>query len=394
MAQSLTDILKNQTYAIIGINSGELTLFDLLICKRKGSKVEISQMHYKLTQEDLLKQVSSKMKVLLNIQGKSVVSKILGAHENVRKDFFLNKVSIDEFYSYVYSTEKANNTSVIRKDTFKGIIERLLPLKIHPIDYSIGPFVGALIMPLVKEKKVQVDSYLFYSENDITIVELNDENSVGSQIIEIDGTKFSPSVLPLFGTLINYLFPSERILYDVTVFEDNKKEDRYKKWFSYGVIAMIILSFTGLLTSYLLLDYYNNEYVRYESELYLKKENYNQLIELEKWWNQQQIIMEESGQLNDKFFSYYIYELGSSTPEDITLNSLKINPLIKGIKNKEKVDKELQVIEISGIAEHSKAVSLWLELLQKKSWVQKIEILNVGLDKGKKSEFIFRIIYK
>ena len=58
------------------------------------------------------------------------------------------------------------------------------------------------------------------------------------------------------------------------------------------------------------------------------------------------------------------------------------------------MDKELQVIEISGIAEHSKAVSLWLELLQKKSWVQKIEILNVGLDKGKKSEFIFRIIYK
>ncbi len=144
----------------------------------------------------------------------------------------------------------------------------------------------------------------------------------------------------------------------------------------------------------MLLNYYNDKYVSYESQLYNLNDTYNQVKKLESEKENKTKILQESGILNQNFLSFYMYRIVNSIPNNVGLNSLKVNPTQKKIKNFEKIIFETNTIIISGNSSSSMPINSWVKELKKEKWISKIEILDFSKSRNKKSEFTLKIVVK
>jgi Tfp pilus assembly protein PilN len=142
------------------------------------------------------------------------------------------------------------------------------------------------------------------------------------------------------------------------------------------------------------LNYYNDKYVSYESQLYNLNDTYNQVKKLESEKENKTKILQESGILNQNFLSFYMYRIVNSIPNNVGLNSLKVNPTQKKIKNFEKIIFETNTIIISGNSSSSMPINSWVKELKKEKWISKIEILDFSKSRNKKSEFTLKIVVK
>jgi len=159
-------------------------------------------------------------------------------------------------------------------------------------------------------------------------------------------------------------------------------------------MSMVVLFLATLLISYLLLGYYNDKYVAYEGQLYNLNDTYNQVKKLEQEKENKTKIVRESGILSQNFLSFYMYRIGNSIPDNVGLNTLRVYPLQKKIKNFDKIVLDTGIILITGTSDSSIQINSWVKDLKKEKWISKIEIMDFSKNRNKKNEFTLKIIVK
>lgn len=381
-------LFEEKTFVIIGIVFGEAVTYQILMAERTKEQLSISKSADANTFDDLKKIVGTNLPVLLHFSGKGLVSKKVAPTGNYLKEILFNGAT-DQFYTYTLF-EKANNfVSIGRKEVLDEQFAMFAAHKYKVVDYSIGPFVGTLAKGIIEQNTITLSDYGLDFDED-GLVDFTNEGDTDMKY-RLGEESLKSSEVTLLATLLNFLYPSEKIDYENDFLTGNLKERRFKKIFDYTAIGSMILFLIVLLSSFLLLKYYNSEYVTYNEQLYLFNDNYHQVKKMEEDLISKQYIVNQSGLSKKNFLAYYVNEIGSTVPRQIVLSDLHINPVFAKIKAKEKISIEPNSIRIEGQSSGSIYVSEWIKVLKEKKWVGKIEILNLSAAKNGKDSFSLKI---
>ncbi|GGX27266.1 hypothetical protein [Aquimarina muelleri] len=385
------NLFQEKKFAIIGIIMADVTTYEVLIVDKISEQLSIADSFFTTEYNKLKERVGISTPVLCNFSGKGIINKKVASKSNYLKDILFN-ANADDFYIYEVNQGNQEFVSLARKEVLNTIFNQFREDKYLVLDYSIGPFVSIIFEKIIDQNSFLSGSYLLHFEEGSLIEYQKKIDSEETYVLGKD--KISSKQIVLFSTLLNHLYPLEVIRYDFEFLKLNKQELLLKKTFNNGVVLLGIFFLGSLLISYLLLNYYNNRYITYESQLYNLNHTYEQVKKLEKEKQNKALVLQESGVLKNAFLSYYIQEIIDSIPNEIILSSLVVNPNNKKIKNFEKIFFETNTILIEGDSKSSIPLNDWVKSLKKQDWLLKIEILDYNIKRKESGKFILKLIVK
>ncbi len=385
------DIFSENTYTILGIVFGEVSRYDILVIKKKKDRLSISKSRTLTDFSDVKNTINKKNTLLLNFSGKGVINKRVESKANYIKEVLFNGSS-EDFYVYTLFEDQNNFVSISRKEVINEQFELLERAGFKPVDFSLGPFVSALSQQFLNQDIVLLESSTLVFKNK-RLIDFSNRNA-SNETYKIGNETLKSKDIVLFSSLLNFLYPSDKIQYNNAFLCENSKEQNLRKMFDYFAFGSLVFFLVALFSSYILLNYFNNEYVKYEQQLYHFNDDYFQIKKMEEDLRNKQFIARNSGVLSENFLSFYINEIGVSIPNEIVLSNLKINPIAKKVKTNEKIEIEPNTILLEGNAKRNVSVNKWVKELRKYDWIDKIEILNLNTNSGNKDSFSIKIFIR
>ncbi len=341
--------------------------------------------------DELAKVVSKNAPVILSFTGHSIITKKVKNTPKYRASILFN-ANMDDFYWYEVPQSDEIFVSVIRKQSMFEEIDQLEDKGFSVVDISIGPFVARTLKSLLPElSSIHTPNYELQFENQELInfqkrVEDTPEASpyiLGEESIETN------SVIP-FSSLLFYLYPNDGIEADKEFLKSKRQEFKYKRAFNLAGIIGLSLLFCSLLVSYLLLGYYQNEYMELEVVMGEKNIAHNKLSLLEEDQKNKQAILLESGLNNNKYLVEYISEITKDTPSEINLTELALFPPTRKIKPKERIRFNQNLIQINGTVSSNQSFTEWIQDLKESKWVESLEIIDF-VKNGRESSFEIKL---
>ena len=385
-----SNLFAEKDFAVIAVVYGEqITYQGILVSREKGSLTLIKDFEVSSldTLEDHIKKT---IPVILNFSGKGILGKKVKLQGNYLKEVIFN-ADPDSFFMYEVHQQNEVCIAIGRKEVLTQEFDKFQEQGYLIIDYSIGDFVGMLCRDFIKEQQLISRSIEIEIQNEsITYKKASERNH--TYLLGED--RISSEHIPLLGTMLQHLYPQEQVQYEVDFLAENIQEAKMKKLFEVTGLSIGIFFLVALLTSYLLLGYYNDQYVAYESQLYNLNHTYNQVKKLEEEKENKSLLLRQSGVLKDKFLSYYVQQIAHTVPKTIQLEELKINPNTKKIKNHKKIDFDNNTIVISGISNSSVILNTWVKKLRKEKWILQLEILDFSNKRRQKGAFTLKIKIK
>ncbi len=379
---------SHKRYALIGISFEDIPKYEVLIVEKEKEVLNVVSTFSGLDYDDVKVKVGVDIPLLLNFSGKGIVNKKVNADGNYLKEVLFN-VSAQDFFIFDVLQGKHKFVSIVRKQLLTDCFARFKSDNYIVVDYSVGPFISVLLNALVHKDTITSNQVnLSFIDNELQ--DFQKTTNTEDSFVVLGKDKIYPLQIPLIATLLNHNYPAEFISYDQSVLGDNVSELKLKKMFNSAVVFVGLFFLLSLLISYALLQHYNTKFIGYESQLYNLNHTYNRVKKLEKEREDKKLILQESGVLKQNFLSYYIFKITDSIPDEITLNSLKVNPNVKKIKNLEKIEFSTNTILIQGNSISSFSVNQWVKQLKKEEWVLKIEILDFSKHRTKEREFTLK----
>lgn len=372
---------------VVGVHfSGAQTRYALLVLKKLGDTISVVSEERDVALASIEMQ-SKNHPFLVAFTGKGIISKKVVNKGNYLKEILFN-APLDAFYIYEAREAQHHFVSVARKEMINETLATFRAFGHHILDYSIGPFVGQRLAPLFQEEKITVSDYeLIFSGETLTNFEKSTE--VKSYTIG-ESTLHSDSTVAL-GLVMQYLYPSETIHYDLADFALAKETFKFKKRFSILGGSMLVFFLLALLISYLLKGHYDARFLSYTAELDYLNATYEKVKELQEEEKRKLAVLNESGMLSDSFLSKYIFDIGASVPASISLTSIDLNPLGNRLKQGEKIVLATNEIMISGETTSSVRYRDWFNKLSALSWVKKIETLTLKTNRKQVRLFTLKI---
>lgn len=362
-------------------------LFSLLIVKKERDELVLKSQKDFRSFESLLAEIDTSIPLIFQYNGKGVLYKKL-SDLSEEDNLWRKNIDYNSIYYTSFKTDDSTFMGFCRKESVDIWLNRIKDANILILDFYIGVFSIGII-----------SNFLSNTSNVIGPLEVDVFNHevVGFKKTDLKeevqyslfGSIFNNFNLPLYACGLQYFVKSEAII--KTKSEERIEEDfLFKKGFTKLGMIMLVFFFLSLLGSYLLTQYYIGKNADLNAQnIYLDKA-YKGIEVLEKEKEDKKNMIKESGILTRHFLSYYNYQILSSVPETIILNSLYVAPLKEEIKDKHKVLITSTQIDLEGQTFDEDEFDKWLIRLKKMQWVEKLEIKSIK--KNKKGETHFLII--
>lgn len=318
--------------------------------------------------EEILKKADKKVPFILHIRGAGVLARSVENAPNYKERLLVSGRE-DEFYFNSYERSGSVLVSFARKNVIDEFLNPITAVK----GFIWGLYIGPSILPFKFEnlQSIQSDYVLsFPSSNQITI-------SKNEQ--ELPEKQIQTSYLE---AIINYTYQknSNSDLFHQGINEEtlNQTKGEYKDYRQFRIIGLSILSFflVALTINYFLVNHLNQVAADYEQEIAGYQENFA-IIDRTKQEKQRKLILfQNSGMQSGNLLSYYADEVGVTVSKDIQFTEMELFPLVQQLKPKHKVETDNSKIIIKGITINSKVLDDWMEDLEKKEWVQSVEVIN------------------
>lgn len=318
--------------------------------------------------EEILKKADKKVPFILHIKGAGVLARSVENAPNYKERLLVSGRE-DEFYFNSYERSGSVLVSFARKNVIDEFLNPITAVK----GFIWALYIGPSILPFKFEnlQSIQSDYVLsFPSSNQITI-------SKNEQ--ELSEKQIQTSYLE---AIINYTYQknSNSDIFHQGINEETLKQTKseYKDYRQFRIIGLSILSFflVALTINYFLVNHLNQVAADYEQEIAGYQENFA-IIDRTKQEKQRKLILfQNSGMQSGNLLSYYADEVGVTVPKDIQFTEMELFPLVQQLKPKHKVETDNSKIIIKGITINSKVLDDWMEDLEKKEWVQSVEVIN------------------
>ncbi len=364
--------------AINAVLHDDGTLFHVVETQVTKEQLEIQKSFTAKSLEELAAKVPKNLPVLMVFSGQRIITKKTESKAGYESGILFNS-DPDDFYWYELQQEKEWFVSVVRKRDVNGILDDIAQLGLSIIDIAIGPLVVHSIKPLLgKTPAINVDGYSMAFEKDV-LTELGKHQNLAdgdSEVYDIGEEQLFRQYLLPFAAIVNYLYPNLASLRDTGFLLEKRQEYRFKKAFdTTGMIALPSFLIV-LLTSYLLLGYYQDKYLDLQVKIEEQNVAYNKMINLQEDKGNKEAMLNESGLSDSNFLTYYVLQITKQVPEEVSLTVLNTFPSVKKIKPKEKIQFQHNRIEIEGSALSNGAFTQWIKAVKTLKWVDNLEIMD------------------
>jgi hypothetical protein len=327
----------------------------------------------------LLKKISTTYPILLHFTGKGILNRKVVFQENYQQSILLN-ANMNAFYFTDFLENNGVYSSVIRKDTVDDIVQQFHTLKSNIVSISSGPFLCAILNPILNEDEFTIDNIkLIFSKDTLVEFEKNhgDEGQqratflLGEERVNANMLICAAVGASFYNHNTKFRFPQNDKIFII-----NKEEAKQKNIFSRFGMMMMIFFLVVLFGNYLFTGHLNQVLV--DNSIYLSEYDEQLAVnaDLVEEINRKEALLHSSGLLNRRFLSFYLMELANSTPQSIKFNEIIVKPLSDEIKKRKKIAFEENLILVNGEAENSHVLSRWIEKIEAKDWLDKVEIIS------------------
>lgn len=332
--------------------------------------------------EEILRKADKKIPFIVHIRGAGVLARSVENAPNYKERLLVSGRE-DEFYFNSYERSGSVLVSFARKNILDEFLTQIEAVK----GFIWSLYIGPSILPFksVDLNTIQSDYVITFPSSDQVIILKNEQNLSEKQI---QGTYLE--------AIINYTFQksSNPDSFHQGITEETLKETKsnYKDYKLFRTIGLSILSFflISLTINYFLVNHLNQVAADYEQEIAGYQDNFAVIDRTKQEKQRKLILVQNSGIQSGNLLSFYADEIGTTVPKEIQFTEMELFPLIQQLKPKHKVETDNSKITIHGITMNSKVLDDWMEDLEKKEWVQSVEVMNYSRLDDKNS--IFHII--
>ncbi|MGV6862286.1 MAG: hypothetical protein ACWA41_10970 [Putridiphycobacter sp.] len=381
----------NKIASVSVILTGDGYYFDLVLVKNKKDGIEIlKKVKHLNSVEELLKHAGKYVSFILHFSGKGILNKQVENTPNYRSKMLFD-TNLDDFYFTDVQSNDFVYSSMIRKDVVENIVELFNTKLNHIISITTGPFIVAELNTFINQSEICVYNYVL-KFNHTTLVDYNKSEERLVKNYSIGDNLISNSEISAVAHAYLFFYGSENVTLpeDNAIFKVARKETEAKNVFIRFGAAMLIFFLVILMGNMIYLDQLNKTINENYAKLSTSEQALKQIGLLKDEKLRKEKMLNSSGVLNRQFLSFYLMEISNSAPNEIALTEISIRPVFSEIKQHLKIEIENNNIYILGETPSSNLLSQWIKRLEKKDWVNKIDILNYYYTKGK-GEFELKI---
>lgn len=392
MIDKIKSILDNNyRYYILNISGakGVITYYVMQVWF-KNNELKVENRFSFNSYETLSGTLSKKnLPVILHIEGDNIINKCVGISNDYRRNLIF-KANLDDFYFYEYKQGDDIFVSVARKAFIDQQIKEINDLNLFVLHLSFGPFVLANLLTFAKNySSLSTSNYTLGIDTDC-ITSFTGNNINNKEFVLNDDT-FNTYELPLLASFFDYKFPLTTIEFDTDFLNKDKDEFKFKKWFqATGVFALGFI-LIALVVSHILLDNYLEKLTQKEANYSLSQQTSIKINTLTEEKTLKEKILSTSGISQEHLNTKYVADIGNSVPDAITLKTIHINPWLKKVKPKSKIDFDFNTIIISGISSNDMAFNKWVKDIKLLEWIKNIEIKAYFQESSKLNSFEIEI---
>lgn len=332
--------------------------------------------------EEILKKADKTVPFIIHVRGAGILARSVENAPNYKERLLVSGRE-DEFYFNSYERSGSILVSFARKNVIDEFLRPIEAIK----GFVWALYIGPSILPFKLEKlnTIQSDYVLSFPTSDQVILSKNEQELTEKQIL----TTYLEAIIQYTFQKVDHPDSFYQAIDEETF---KKTRSNYKDYRQFRVIGLSILAFflVTLTINYFLVNHLNQVAVDYEEEIAGYQDNFA-IIDRTKQEKQRKLILfQNSGMQSGNLLSFYADEVGSTVPKEIQFTEMELFPLVQQLKPKHKVETDNTRITVQGITLNSKILDDWMEDLEKKEWVQSVEVINYSRLDDRNS--IFHII--
>lgn len=323
----------------------------------------------------------------IHITGSGVLTRSINFHSNYKEDLIVSG-DPNSFYFTSFNDGQRVVSSFFRKDVLEDEIQLLEENKISLLNITSGDV--PLFVLLGKEDIIKASYQIVLQAG--MIGEFSRIEQPNLKRILWQGVGYDIDQLlvkALYKNLIeqpahfesSFRNESETILSDFTA----------KRQFQILGVSTISIILLALVINHFYLNSLNQDIAQLESDLSAGNENLALLDRLEQEKIRKEQLVLNAGVTSSKFLAFYLDEIGSEVPKAITLKSLQVFPLTEKLKDKQKVEVDQHLIDLTGVTQNNEVLDDWIERMDRFAWVDGIELKNYLKNESGSADFKLEI---
>lgn len=329
--------------------------------------------------EELLRKADKSIPFVIHVRGVGILARSVENAPNYKERLLVSGRE-DEFYFNSYERSGSVLVSFTRKSSLDEFLDPVRAVK----GFIWALYIGPSILPFKSPgpKMIQSDYVLSFPSPEQIRISKNEQELPEKQIQDT-----------YLEAIVNHVFEKNNTsaVFHQGVEEELLRQTKndYKDYKRFRIIGISILSFflVALTANYFVVNHLNQVAADYEQEISGYQDNFAVIDRIKQEKQRKLILFQNSGIQSGNLLSFYTDEIGSTVPKDILLTEMSVFPLAQQLKPKHKVETDNSKIVIHGITSNSKVLDDWMEDLEKKEWVQSVEVINYSRTDDKHSVF-------
>ncbi len=343
---------------------------------------------------DLKNSIKEKQHIFVTINNDNVLFKTLQGEYDAQKalPIAFPNLKIEDFYYELYAANDVTYIAICRKDTVKNILHQYDSLPYSVVGFSLGNLGIVQLNGFTKEATIQTSNgRITFADTVVSGINISNIETSSFTVNDLKLSNFS--MLSLAGILKSYLNQSLTTTNFSDLTNQFKNNFKHTRIFDLGLKFGLGLIFISLLTSFLFFSHYSSNIKEESSALTVNKSQKNTLLKLSEEVAKKEKLLNDFSLVSSRS-SWHIDQLGQIVPTSVLLTELQWQPLTKTVKEDTQIETRKQIILIKGTSNNSQDFSDWMNILEKKEWIDNISINSYGTDKQNMPAFELKIEFK
>lgn len=341
---------------------------------KKGSSVDICFSQEGLNSFHEINVQAEKTPMILCIQGTGLVQRIMnGSYSEIKQN--IPNINTDEYLIDLDETNSGEKlVALCRKEQVESIIndDELQRFPFHSV--SLGFIELSKYLKLFSE---ETNTFGFEGNTihfkDGLVHEIRKNGMIDTKDYFFAGKNRKSTEILALASGLSYFTGRTWNNFQMPAINEKIKEYTASRLSSFILYYLGGSMFFLLLVNFLLFDHYNSKSNQLEIDssgiLTLK----NEINQLQADLNAKRQFIQQNNVPENFAFAFYADRLASFVPEGIEFKELSVCPVINKVKDDKVIGFQYNTLRVTGNTTNSIPFSLFLEKINKSSWVRKLD---------------------
>jgi len=319
------------------------------------------------------------------------INEIESRQETIVKKAFPS-IKLNDFYYEVLQYESHSFVAICRKEYVDHLIQQYESNGISIVDFSLHNLSIQQIVPFINQNEISTSNATI-SITDHAVLEIQSQAIKESEYLINNIKVTNEYVLPLAG-IISYVTGYKNNQLGFGELQNKLQQKQFhKRFFQLSLKVVLGSLFLILLINFMVFSSHRSEINQLDSKLAINTNYKSTLLRLQNSVFKKEKLVKSITSLSSSKTSWYINEIGESTPKSLLLTALNYQPLLKPLRKDKEVLINIHRITVKGISKNNADFTKWIALLKEKKWIKSITILAFGKGKSTTTSFEYQITF-